>query len=73
MITKEKIARINDLAIKAKTDVGLTEEEIQERDALKKEYVAEMKERVRDQLKRVKFVEDLSPEERADYEKNLKS
>ena len=35
---QEKIDRINELARKAKTPEGLTPEEIQERDVLRKEY-----------------------------------
>lgn len=36
---QEKIDRINELARKAKTTEGLTPEETQERDALRKEYI----------------------------------
>lgn len=36
---QEKIDRINELARKAKTPEGLTLEEIQERDVLRKEYI----------------------------------
>ena len=36
---QEKIDRINELARKAKTPEGLTPEEVQERDALRKEYI----------------------------------
>ena len=36
---QEKIDRINELARKAKTPEGLTPEEIQERDVLRKEYI----------------------------------
>lgn len=37
---QKKIDRINELARKAKTPEGLTPEELTERDALRKEYVA---------------------------------
>ena len=39
---KEKIARINALAHKAKTS-GLTEAELAERDALRQEYLADIR------------------------------
>lgn len=42
MITQEKIDRINALARKAKAE-GLTEQELAERDALRREYVAAVK------------------------------
>lgn len=42
-MTKEKIDRINFLAHKAKSPEGLTEEEIAERDALRKEYIADFR------------------------------
>jgi UPF0291 protein SE_1024 len=37
------IVRINELAAKNKTETGLTEEEIKERDQLRKEYIAEFR------------------------------
>lgn len=46
---RSRIDRINELAHKAKT-VGLTEEEIQERDVLRKEYVAAVRQNLRAQL-----------------------
>ena len=39
MMTQEKIDRINALAKKAKTPEGLTQEELAERDALRREYL----------------------------------
>lgn len=69
MITKEKIARINELAAKAKTPEGLTGEEELERELLRKEYVDSVKSNVRERLKNVRFIEDLTPEERAAYER----
>lgn len=38
-MTKEKIARINELAHKSKTPEGLTEEEKQEQAVLRREYI----------------------------------
>ena len=49
-MTKEKIARINELAKKSKTPAGLTEAEQAEQAALRQEYVAEMKAALRAQL-----------------------
>ena len=49
-MTKEKIARINELAKKSKTPAGLTEAEKAEQSALRQEYVAEMKASLRAQL-----------------------
>ncbi len=49
-MTKEKIARINELAKKSKTPAGLTEAEKAEQAALRQEYVAEMKASLRVQL-----------------------
>ena len=48
-MTKEKIARINELAKKSKTPAGLTEAEQAEQAALRQEYVAEMKATLRAQ------------------------
>ena len=48
-MTNEKIARINELARKSKT-TGLTEAEKAEQQALRQEYVAEVKGSLRAQL-----------------------
>ena len=45
----EKIRRINELAKKAKEE-GLTPEDVQERDALRKEYIAEFRQSLISQL-----------------------
>ena len=50
MITKEKIQRINALAKKAKTPQGLTPEELLERDELRREYIAAVRENLTAQL-----------------------
>lgn len=52
---QEKIARINALAHKAKTE-GLTPEELQERDILRKEYVAAFKASLVGQLESITVV-----------------
>ncbi len=43
MITQKEIDRINELARKAKTEEGLTPEEIVERDALRRQYIDSVK------------------------------
>ncbi len=52
---QEKIARINALARKAKA-AGLTPEETAERDALRKEYVADVKRSLVGQLENTTIV-----------------
>lgn len=61
MITDEKIARINELAAKAKTEEGLTDEEKLEQQLLRREYIDAMKANVRSQLEMVKFVDGDEP------------
>ena len=51
-----KIARINELAHKAKAE-GLTPEEIQERDILRREYVAAFRQSLVNQLESITIVE----------------
>ena len=53
---KEKIARINALAHKAKTS-GLTEAELAERDALRQEYLADIRASMIDQLEHTTVIE----------------
>lgn len=52
-----KIQRINELAKKAKTPSGLTAEELKERDALRREYIADVKKNLRAQLDNIKVVD----------------
>lgn len=68
MIGKEKIDRINELARKHKEE-GLTEDELKEREQLRKEYIAKFRENFRGQLDQIKFVEDLSEEEQEAYKR----
>ena len=65
MVDQKKIDRINELAWKNKTE-GLTPEEIKERDALRKEYLANFRKSFRARLENIEVV---SPEE---YEKRMK-
>lgn len=53
----ETIRRINELAKKAKTE-GLTAEEISERDALRKEYIAAVKRNLTAQLDNTYLVDE---------------
>ena len=62
MLEKSRLDRINELAKKAKTE-GLTAEEKQEQAQLRKEYIEKFRENFTGQLKKIKFVEDLSEEE----------
>ena len=50
MITEEKIARINALARKSRTEEGLTEAEKAEQAVLRREYVDAVKESLQGQL-----------------------
>lgn len=51
------IARINELSRKQKT-VGLTEEELAERDKLRKQYLAVFRQNFRQELDRIEFVDE---------------
>lgn len=69
MLKKEKMDRINALARKHKSE-GLTEDEKVEQDKLRQEYLAKFRENFKGHLNQIKFVEDLSEEELAEYKKN---
>ena len=56
-MTNEKIARINELARKSKTPAGLTEAEKAEQQALRQEYVAEVRASLRSQLEHTSIQE----------------
>ncbi len=71
MIGKEKIDRINELARKSKAE-GLTEDERKEREILRKEYLEKFRANLRGQLDQIKFVEDMSEEELAQYNQKHK-
>ncbi|WP_058304358.1 DUF896 domain-containing protein [Gorillibacterium timonense] len=57
MSIDETVARINELARKAKT-VGLTDEELEERNALRRIYIDAFKRSLKYQLDSIKYVED---------------
>ncbi len=56
-MTEERIARINELARKAKAE-GLTEAEVRERDALRREYVAAVRASLTAQLDNTWIVDE---------------
>ncbi len=57
MITQKQIDRINELARKAKSPDGLTPEETQERDALRRAYIDSVKANLTAQLDNTVVVE----------------
>ncbi len=71
MLDKEKIDRINELARKKKTE-GLTREEQEEQASLRAEYLENFRRNFRQQLDNVRFVEDMTEEELAEYEAQKK-
>lgn len=54
---RKKIQRINELAKKAKEE-GLTADELKERDALRKEYLASIRASFKAQLDSIEYVDD---------------
>lgn len=72
MLSKDKIDRINHLARKSKGE-GLTDDEKNEQDSLRKEYIEKFREHFKGHLNRVKFIEDLTEEELADIRKQQES
>ena len=56
-MTNEKIARINELAKKSKT-TGLTDAEKAEQQALRQEYVADVKASLRAQLDNIDIIDE---------------
>ena len=56
MITDEKLARLNELARKAKAE-GLTSAETKERDVLRREYIEAVRANLRGQLNNINIQE----------------
>ncbi|HIY21403.1 MAG TPA: DUF896 domain-containing protein [Candidatus Flavonifractor merdigallinarum] len=56
-MTQEQVNRINELARKAKTPEGLTPEELEERDILRRAYVAAVRANLVGQLENTYIVE----------------
>lgn len=65
MLTKDKLARINQLANKAKTS-RLTKEELKEQKLLREEYLKTLRQSFKNQLSNVKIIDpegtDVTPE-----------
>ena len=55
-MTEEKIARINELARKAKSPEGLTSEETEERAALRKEYIDDFRRSTENAIESLRIV-----------------
>ncbi|MCF3942350.1 DUF896 domain-containing protein [Oceanobacillus alkalisoli] len=72
MLTKEKLARINELAKKSKTS-GLTEKEKSEQKQLREEYLQNIRGSFTNQLKTVKIIDpagnDVTPLKVKDMQK----
>lgn len=58
MVDDKTIARINELAAKAKTPEGLTEAEKKEQAELRKAFVQHVKSQVKDHISRIKIVDE---------------
>lgn len=77
MLSKEKLARINELARKAKTTEGLTPTEQKEQKMLREEYLAAFRKGMRNHIEGAKIVDregnDVTPEKlkRIQAEKGL--
>jgi uncharacterized protein YnzC (UPF0291/DUF896 family) len=56
-LMEETVKRINELARKAKAS-GLTDEELEERNELRKKYIESFRANMRDQLQHIKYVGD---------------
>lgn len=73
MLSKEKIARINELSKKAKAGT-LTEAEAKERSVLRKEYLDTFRSSMRQTIENVKIVDaagnDVTPEKVKQAQKN---
>ncbi|KPB03757.1 MULTISPECIES: DUF896 domain-containing protein [unclassified Bacillus (in: firmicutes)] len=75
MLSKEKIARINALSKKAKSE-GLTKEEAAEQQKLRQEYIKTFRASMENTLQGVTIMDpegnDVTPEKLKDSKKNLK-
>lgn len=73
MLSKEKIARINELANRSKT-TGLTKEEVEEQKKLREEYIETFRASFTDKLHSIKVVDkqgkDVTPKKLKDSKKS---
>lgn len=58
MVDDKTIERINELAAKAKTPEGLTDEEKDEQARLRKAFLESVRSQVKDHLSRIKIVDE---------------
>ena len=74
MLSKEKMARINELAKKAKTDMGLTDSEKQEQKELREEYIQRFRGGMRNHIEGMKVVDtegnDVTPDKLKEIQKD---
>lgn len=70
-MTKEKIARINELARKSKTAEGLTEAEKEEQAKLRREYIDSYKANLVGQLNNTYIVDEKGNKKRLERKKNV--
>ena len=68
MLEKKKIDRINELARKKKSH-GLSDDEHEEQAQLRAEYLESFRKNFRKHLDNVRFVEDMTEEELAEYQR----
>ncbi len=72
MLTKAKLARINELANKAKSS-GLTKEELKEQQSLRQDYLQGLRESFKNQLSSVKIIDPEGTDVTPDKVKNLRT
>lgn len=76
MLSKEKIARINELSRKSK-DTGLSENEAKEQSSLRSEYLASLRSSMANTLENVTIIDpegnDVTPDKIKEIKKNKKN
>ncbi|MDT2831646.1 DUF896 family protein [Vagococcus carniphilus] len=74
MLSKEKLARINELAKKSKTTTGLTDTEKKEQALLREEYLARFRGGMRNHIEGMKVVDtegnDVTPDKLKEIQKD---